>query len=206
MSQTLRCPSCEAPLELAYRFSKVVVCRYCHQTSMIGPAGLDPLAPGNGLVDTPSVLEVGAVGHIHETPFQVLGRLRFAYPGGLWDEWLLLGEDDQITWLQEDDGTFVAFRMMEMPSGLPLFDELSVGSQVTIDGNSMLVTEKTRAMIAGGEGELPFVVIPGADVNCVDLTGAGAVYALEYLPEETTFSFGRPVPADQLKVDRTAVS
>ena len=110
MSRSFSCPACGAPLEVENRFSRSVICAYCNQGAFITPGGLDPAGRGVQLVGTPSMLRIGARGRLEGEPCHVLGRLRYGYAGGYWDEWFVsLEAGARQLWLQEDDGVLTAF-------------------------------------------------------------------------------------------------
>jgi hypothetical protein len=202
MNRQLICPSCGAPLHVEHRFSRVVVCGYCNQSASITPGGLDRAGKGVSLVGAPSRLHVGATGRISGAAFRVLGRLRYGYDGGFWDEWFLLTDPDaHQVWLQEDDGEFTAFEKEAITGSLPTFDDVGVGQSMTANGRTLFITERIEAMILGGEGELYFAVTPGADVFIVDGTADGQVWSIEYQPDEITLSRGTPVAHAELEVD-----
>ena len=131
----------------------------------------------------------------------MLGRLRYAYPGGFWDEWFLVTDDGDEIWLQEDDGTFTAFEKEAISGALPPFEDVGVGSTISVNGRSLFVTETTEAMIQGGEGELRFLAIPGSDVCTVDGNAGGETLSIEYTPEEINLSRGRTIPVAALELD-----
>lgn len=199
MSQSFSCPSCSAPLEVEHRFSRVVICQYCNQTSEISPAGLDPTGKAPALVASPSILSLGATGQLLGKPFRVLGRLRYQYDGGFWDEWFCDHDGGQI-WLQEDDGEFTAFTKETLKTPVPDFYEVGVGSSINVNDRSIFVVEVCESIIAGGEGELYFRVSPGMEANCVDGNSDGEIYSIEYTPEEINLSRGREVPRSQIVV------
>ena len=200
MSESFNCPSCGAPLEVQHRFSRVVICQYCNQTSQITPEGLDPGGKAPQLVASPSILKLGASGRLFGQSFQVLGRLRYRYDGGFWDEWFLMTDDGKSIWLQEDDGEFTAFEKESIRSAVPAFDEVRVGSIVNVNNLALFVIERTAATIVGGEGELFFRVVPGQEVDCVDGNAGGEIYSIEYLPDEINLSKGRDVPRNAIEV------
>jgi hypothetical protein len=203
VSDTHACPSCGAPLEVKYRFSRVVVCAYCNQTSTITPSGgLDPATKVPALVAAPSRLAVGRTGWLDGEPCRILGRLRYGYAGGYWDEWfLIVGADERRVWLQEDDGELTAFEEAVATTPPPPFEDCAIGSTIRVNDRALFVSERTRAMIIGGEGELFFNVVPGADVDCVDALAGGETWSIEYQPDETTIARGRPLTPEALVLE-----
>ncbi len=200
-TQELSCPACSAPLAVENRFSRVVICQYCGQTSQISSSGLDPQGQATTLVPAPSRLHVGASGRLNGEAFRALGRLRYQYDGGFWDEWFCQTAGGQSIWLQEDDGELTAYRKQALTSPVPAFEDIRVGSMIPLNGASMFVTERCEAMIAGGEGELFFSITPGETVNCVDGNAAGDLLSIEFTPDEINLSSGLPIAATALIID-----
>jgi Domain of unknown function (DUF4178) len=192
----LNCPSCGALLELKYRHSRMVVCRYCGQTSYINANTLTAVGTPILLADYGSVLSVGKKGKINGKPFEVLGRLRFDYEDGFWDEWLISldGQWDVESWLQEDEGEFTLFRKQAIAAP-PAYYSLQVGTMATIGDQKTFISEKNKAVINGGEGELPFQIIAGEEADFVDgiIIGKKMTFSLEYMPGEIMFTIGEPL-------------
>lgn len=195
------CPSCGAALALANRFSKVVICQYCDQTSYVDTGGLSPKGRSGKLIESFSILFVGASGTLEGKRFRVLGRLRYEYYGGFWDEWFLEMEEGKFLWLQEDEGTFVAFQKKQIDSELPDISQFSVGTSLELGGRRIFITEKLEATIVGGEGELFFRVLPGQNVSCIDGNSSGSQVAIEITPNEIELCIGREVSIDDLILD-----
>lgn len=192
----LNCPSCGAMLELKYRHSKMVVCAYCGQTSYINANTLRAVGTPILLADYGSVLSVGKRGKIKGKAFEVVGRLRFDYEDGFWDEWLVLieGEWDTESWLQEDEGEFTLFRKQSLAQSAT-YRDFQVGTTATLADQTVFITEKNNAVINGGEGELPFQVTKGEKADFVDgiIIGKKLIFSLEYMPDEIMFNIGEPV-------------
>ncbi|MDJ1495643.1 DUF4178 domain-containing protein [Cytophagaceae bacterium DM2B3-1] len=191
---SLNCPSCGAMLELKYRHSKMVVCKYCGQTSYLNVGSIFTVGSPIVLADYGSILSVGKSGKIRNKPFEVVGRLRFDYEDGFWDEWLLIMENEDEIWLQEDEGEFVLFRKKNL-SDPPQYTSLVIGSITTIDTDNVFLTEKNKAVINGGEGELPFQVVAGEKADYVDgiVVGKKLIASFEYMPEGVVYNVGEPL-------------
>jgi ribosomal protein S27E len=193
--QTINCPSCGAQLELQYRHSRMVVCNYCGQTSYINAGLANPAGEKILLADYGSLLSVGKRGKLKGKLFQVLGRLRFNYEDGFWDEWLIWFDGSEFTdfWLQEDEGEFVLFSKKELKEPAPVFGNVKVGTSIAVNGYMLFITEKNRAVINGGEGELPFQVIPGEKADYMDGISGGKPISIEYMPGEVELNIGEAV-------------
>ncbi len=173
----------------------MVVCSYCGQTNYINAGGTQAAGEKILLADYGSVVSVGKRGKLKGKLFQVLGRLRFNYEDGFWDEWLIWFDGIEFTdyWLHEDEGEFTLFSKKELRDTPPVFGQVKVGTLIALNGHNIFVTEKNKATINGGEGELPFQVIPGEKADYIDGIEKGEPISIEYLPREVVFNEGELV-------------
>jgi hypothetical protein len=187
---SMNCPSCGAPIEIKNRFSKVLVCQYCGTHCHIGGDTLKAGAQQSKLADFPSLLSVGAKGKLLEKDFTVMGRMRYNYGDGHYDEWFI-DYDGEPSWVTEDEGAFSLYT--ETMEGVDVSDirDLRAGQSVTVAGVKMMVKETGEAVVEGGEGELLFYVEPGEEVTYIDAVGDGKVISIEYTDEEVEVFMGR---------------
>ena len=199
------CPSCGAELQLQYRFSQMVVCPFCDQTSHLSGEGL--LAQGEKikLADYGSKFFTGATGTIFNTNFRVFGRLRLEYPDGFWDEWLIRLENDpeKEYWLQEDEGEYILFEKSDKLPDNSNFDKTNVGDRINFESYQIFISEKNNAKIIGGEGELPHRIKPGEQCDFIDgiIIGKAIPTSLEFMPDnKTAFYYSiKPVTLNDFK-------
>jgi hypothetical protein len=199
--KSMSCPSCGAPLDIKNRFVKMVTCDFCSQVMLLKDTGLDPTGQVAKLAELPSPLFVDATGQMQGRKFQVMGRLRYQYDAGLWDEWFVVFDDGLPGWLVEDEGEFILYHKETLTSSVPPFDQIAVGSVIPIAGRQVFVTEKGKAQIAGGEGQLAFDILPGEEVRYVDGNSGEDQISVEYTSDEIEFLVGRAVARDDLVVD-----
>jgi len=199
--KSMSCPSCGAPLNISNRFVKMVTCDFCGQVMLLKESGLDPTGQVAKLAELPSPLYLDATGTIQGKQFKVLGRLRYQYDAGLWDEWFLTFEDDKPGWLVEDEGEYILYQKETLTSAVPSFEEIRVGSVISVAGRQMFVTEKGEANIAGGEGQLAFTILPGEEVRYVDGNSGEEQMSLEYTTDEIEFLVGRAIDPSELNVE-----
>lgn len=199
----INCPSCAAPLELSYRAAKSVVCSYCGQTSFINAGQLEAYGGAKLLLaDYGSLFELHQRGKIKNLPYEVVGRLRFEYYEGFWDEWLVLLNNQEEAWLMEDEGELTLFRKATLHGDAPSFEHIKVGRTVELrlqlpDSNQsglypIFIIEKHKAIIRGGEGELPFIVEPGEQADYADGICNGSPVSIDYTVEGVSVSWGMP--------------
>src|SRR5687767_6307609 len=137
----LNCPSCGAPLAVEHRFVRMVACGFCGSTCEISDEGLNLTGKLAKLAPLPTRFQVGQSGTLRGRPFKVLGRVRYGYDEGSWDEWYLLFDDGEPAWLEEDEGQYILSQVQRLRTEAPPFDEVRVGSRLDINGVPFMVTE-----------------------------------------------------------------
>ncbi|HNW27268.1 MAG TPA: DUF4178 domain-containing protein [Spirochaetota bacterium] len=189
-----QCTSCGAPVEIKNRFSKVLVCSYCGTHLKVTGDGFDAAGKHPKLAEFPSIFQVGSRGTILGKPFTALGRMRYNYPGGHFDEWFL-EYDGGTAWLTEDEGTYSLFTEVEEAVEFPDITAVRAGQNVMVGNKKVMVKEKGTAEIAGAEGELSFYVEPGTKVVYMDGVSEGKKIAIEGTENEIELFTGRPLLA-----------
>ena len=201
LTRTFECPSCGAQIERRFDQSKSLVCTHCGQTSHLMAGGLSMVGEKNLLIDYGSLFQLGEQRKIGDLNLQILGRLRLDYEDGFWDEWFALSLDNRDAWwIQEDDGAFTLFtKKADLDRSLS-WDSFTVGSSVNIPPlkEEVFITSKSRAKVNGGEGELPFPIIPGEPADFVDGIYKGNVISLELLPGEFALYVGKSLSLEHL--------
>jgi hypothetical protein len=190
---SLSCPSCGAPLPIENRFVRMVACKYCDTVSEVTDEGLDPTGKTAKLAPLPTIFRIGQRGTLRGRPFEVLGRVRYSYDEGAWDEWYLAFADGEIGWLEEEEGEYLLAKGERLRDEVPAFEAARVGSRISVNGHPLFITERCRARIAGAEGQLYFRTVPGRPVNFVEGNIGGRIAYLEYTEEEIEFGIGEPV-------------
>lgn len=205
----LNCPSCGAGIDVNYRHTLRVVCPYCGQTNVLNAEQqLSPNGPKQlPLVDYGSPLRVGAVGKLDGQDFKVMGRLRFEYPDGFWDEWLLRMGSDRTKryWLHEDEGDFILYQPIQLAADQWPFAKYEVGEFAPIGGMRVFITEKRKAKLQGAEGEIPFDVVAGSQAHFVDGIEGGRIVSVEFYADGSAEgSLGNLVDPRKLSVGSPA--
>jgi len=201
-SKEYTCPSCGAPMDQKKPGSRMLGCTYCGQTSFVNADSLQAVGAKAPLIDYGSSFAIGKTGVYQDKEFLVLGRLRYDYEDGFWDEWYVSFFEGDTMWIQEDDGSFVVFYYEEKLSHRMEYDSIRVGSTIGITDkiDSVFVTSKSKATLHGGEGELPFRVAPGSQADFVDGLMLGKVVSAEFLPADNVVFVGKPIDLDKFKL------
>jgi len=105
-ARSISCPSCGAAHDLVNPGIIMFSCEYCGTAvywdeEQIKSAGTQAVLP-EGF----SRLYRGATGSLQQKRFVVMGRVRYSFGHGFWDEWYLDCADGKTRWLTEDNHEF----------------------------------------------------------------------------------------------------
>jgi DNA-directed RNA polymerase subunit RPC12/RpoP len=200
--QQLQCANCGAPIEIENQFIRSVTCRYCDSSYLVnGSQGLDPAGKSAGLADFPSRLNVGMRGKMRGRGFRVLGRVRYSYEDGFWEEWQVAWDDGAPPdWLEEDEGYWTLYRRERVKSEIPPYDNVRVGSKVTINGKSVFITEKRTGKMIGSEGQFSSVLPLKGSFGYIQGSTDGKAASVNYWDDEIELSVGDELEPHELTI------
>lgn len=204
MSRNVACPNCGGEHTLANPGITMLVCSFCKSVVYWGDDAQIHAGNKSVLPESDSRLYLMATGKLKGVGFQVLGHLRYDHGRGSWDEWYLQLDDDRVVWISEDERELSLETPLTPDAAPPPSGQLEVGSSVPLGGVAFTVRELGRATCTGGEGQLPFTVLPGEQYPYADLASVdGQRFAtLEYDEGDSPTCFvGEVLDHDTLQVD-----
>ncbi|WP_301101247.1 DUF4178 domain-containing protein [Propionivibrio sp.] len=208
--KTANCPSCGAPVSFRSPASVYAVCEFCRSTLLRDGEALKNLGRMADLMDDPTCIQIGSEGTFRGLHFGVIGRIQLKHEAGLWNEWHILFDDARSAWLSEAGGEYVVSSQVPVTDILPAFEALRPEMQLSIAGRSFRVSDLASARCISGQGELPFKVEAGYDVNTADLRSNDRFVTLDYSETPPLVFVGYPATFDELKLthlkDATAAS
>jgi hypothetical protein len=170
------CPNCGAAISFRSVDLPVRVCDYCHSSIIRTGDGLEAMGKVAEVPDDVSPLQIGVRGSDGGHGFQLIGRVRWRWTDGGWNEWLALFDDGSTGWIGEAMGRYMVLRQIarsgpvsKVERGLSAGARIILGTEATINGVDYRVTDVKEATCAGSEGELPFNTPPGFSMPSVDL-------------------------------------
>ncbi|MFZ4814764.1 MAG: DUF4178 domain-containing protein [Phototrophicaceae bacterium] len=198
----MNCKSCGAPLKIANQFVRSVSCEFCGSSYIVnGSAGLDPTGASAGLADYPSRISIGAQGNVRGRGFTVLGRIRYSYPAGFWDEWQIEWHDGAPPdWLEEDEGYWTIYKRQRVRGVVPSFDEIKVGKTYKIDNYNVFITEKRKAKMLGSDGQFAFVLPVRGEFGFATGSADGQVVNVNFFEDEIALSIGEDLEHHDIKI------
>jgi hypothetical protein len=198
----LACSNCGADLEVENQFIRTVTCRFCGSNYLVsGSDNLDMKGTSTSLADYPSRLSVGMRGEIRGRGFRVLGRIRYGYDGGFWEEWQIAWDDDAPPdWLEEDEGYWTVYRRARIKGAVPTYDQVRVGSTVSINQKQVYVTEKRTAKVVGSEGQFSSVFPLTGTFGYIQGGANDQTVSINYWEDEIELSIGDELEHHELKI------
>ena len=202
-AEAISCPSCGATHDVRNPGVITVVCEYCGNAvywdkEKVRSAGKQSILP-EGF----SRLYRGATGSLNQRRFCVMGRVRYSFGKGFWDEWFLEFADGSIGWLTEDNHD-LALQTRTSPGRIPPFTSLRPGKTITIRKDAtVVVREVGQAECIGVEGDLPIEVGTGETYSFADAgTPDGQfVFGIEYDADPPTVFIGKWLKYGELTLD-----
>ncbi|MES2445075.1 MAG: DUF4178 domain-containing protein [Pseudomonadota bacterium] len=206
MTLHLPCPNCGAPVAFRSAALPSVVCAQCRSMLVRSDSGVAVTGVSAAVPFDVSPVQLGMRGSIDGLAFEVVGRLRWAWTDGSWNEWLLLFGDGRTRWLGDAMGQFMILEERPFEAiktrGLKTIaagGEAVPGTELQIDGGRWVIGDARDVVCIAAEGELPLDPRPGSRLYSVDIRNAtGDVASLQRDAEGTSFYSGRYVTLAEL--------
>jgi hypothetical protein len=173
----INCPSCGAGHDITNPGIVTIVCEYCGNAIYWDAKKVQSAGEQSILPEGFSRLYRGATGRLKGRRFFVMGRVRYSFGSGFWDEWFLEFGDGGIAWLTEDNHEF-AVEKRAAAKNLPPMDQLSPGTRLTVKGIPFVIEEVGKAECLGMEGDLPISVESGETYAFADGSSPDGKYSL----------------------------
>lgn len=149
----LNCPACGGPISRSNPGIVTSVCPHCENVVYWDADAVRSAGFKAGLTEGYTRLFLGAVGDFAGHHGVVVGRVRYRYAAGIWDEWYVnLGE--RFVWITEDDHD-LAMEGPETRRVAPVARDARLADKFTVEDTEFHVEEVGEAVCAGVEGELP---------------------------------------------------
>ncbi len=172
------CPQCGAPV--AFRSSLPSrVCDYCRSLLVRDGDDLRRVGQVAAVPEDVSPLQLGARGRFDGHGFELVGRVRWRWTDGAWNEWYAAVDDGRFWWLGEAAGRYM---LLAPTSGdaeqnatyrrIASGREPEVGEQSRIGSTQYSVVDVRYVECVASEGELPTATPSGSKALSVDLSAS----------------------------------
>ncbi len=155
------------------------VCDYCRSAILRDGDTLRAAGKVATVPEDVSPLQLGTRGRFDGQAFELVGRVRWQWTDGGWNEWLALYDDGRHGWLGEAMGRFMLLgeagqggRQLAIVrkiagGGMPV-----VGESGSLAGTKYVATDVRQVTCVASEGELPSPTITGTKALSIDLMAA----------------------------------
>lgn len=180
----------------------MAMCQYCSNAVYWDAGAIQSAGQQSSLPEGFSRLYRGAAGTLMQKRFVVLGRVRYSFGHGFWDEWFVELEDGAKGWLTEDDHE-LALEFPAEKAQLPGFASFAPGQSFQYAQSAFMVEEVGHAECLGFEGTLPIVVQTGERYPYVDASSPDGQQTLgiEFDEQVPTVFRGRWLAHAELRLD-----
>ena len=174
----INCPQCGYPLPIYFQYTKLLECPSCRSTIFLDDEVARVRGDSSALTEEPSLIKLHQLFKFESHSYLPVGKIRYSYGRGFWEEWFLKRNDGASWWLSIDEGDFVLEREVSLDLiGDFDVDNLKIGNFV----GDFMVTEIATGECKGFAGELPEPIEIGAKHGYIHFQGeAGELLTLEY--------------------------
>ena len=198
----VQCPTCGAEQRVVNPAAVSVQCPYCDAIMMLVDQDWTPTGKKSRLSQGFSRLYCGALCTIESQEYRIVGRVRYSYGKGFWDEWYALTDTGQGTWITEDDHEFSVqseISHTELSRDISLFP---LEMKWRLEIRPIVYFRDRRGGLLRIEGELPKEILPNERYRYADggsLDGTSAL-GIEYDDTPPTIFVGRWIHAKDIQV------
>ena len=203
---SVNCPNCGAAVTFRSAALPSRICDYCQTILVRSGDGVEAVGKAASLPFDVSPIQIGTGGRFENEGFEVIGRVRWGWTDGSWNEWLLLFDGGAHAWLGEAMGQYMMLR--ERPLGDVRSDavnlvaagrDVPIGTTAEIDGETLTAADARPATCIAAEGELPFTAPAGWSIYSVDFRSpSGRCASLQQEEGSAGFYDGRYVTLAEL--------
>jgi ribosomal protein S27AE len=127
VDQKKNCPQCGDTLAVHFKYSKLIKCQSCGSSIFLEDEAVKVIGERAVLSDEPSLIQIYTSFSYENNHYLPLGKIRYSYGRGFWEEWFLKNEQNQEFWLSIDEGDFVLEEHISMNIHLTTFQQFKVG-------------------------------------------------------------------------------
>lgn len=201
MRRTAECPSCGAPVQFAWSAAVQTACPYCRSILVRHDVDLEKVGIVADLPPDASPIQLYTEGVFDNRRFMVVGRIRYEWEQGGWNEWHIVFNDQASGWLSDAQAEYAVSFLATPAEPLPAEDQVAPGKLVRIAGAPFYVTHLTRVRYVGFEGELPFTTADRSEFLTADLRTFDARFAtIDYSETPPLLFAGRFTSFDELRL------
>lgn len=171
VEKQFNCPQCGYRLSLYFKHTKLIQCESCKSTIFLEDDAVHLSGDSSVLAPEISILELSKPFFLKQKSYLPLGKIRYSYGRGFWEEWWVKDTQNNEYWLSVDEGDLVFQQKITVTYPDDLISSLRVG---LVTSDDWVVTELGTATCEGFEGSLPKKVVIGSSYSYAHLSGKDA--------------------------------
>ena len=183
----LACPQCGSALSPAMPGLPVVTCASCDAMVLIENGALEHVGDSGRMPFDVSPLRIGTTLLVDGTRGEIVGRERWAWERGSWNEWLLQLPGADHRWVAEEAGYYMVMApiapradVMQRLGGMKRLGRAALGNTVKVEKVGYTVADIKTVRCIASEGHLPHIVPPAQERHSIDLRSrSGAVLTFQ---------------------------
>jgi len=197
IDKSQNCPQCGDKLEIYFKYSKLIKCQSCSSSIFLEDNAVKVIGKSSVLSPEPSLMQLHHPFSYKEKQYLPLGKIRYSYGRGFWEEWFLKDESNKEYWLSIDEGDFVLQEKIKLSLPFKSSRELNIGKRY----GKHIVTEKGEGQCVGFEGELPQEIHLDEKHHYVHLSeGSGKLLTVEFTQQKTEMFKGEWIDPLEIEV------
>ncbi|MEO0463620.1 MAG: DUF4178 domain-containing protein [Pseudomonadota bacterium] len=165
MEAEANCPNCGAPIGLGQPGLPVLTCPFCQTLISKSDDTLSAVGDAGRVPFDVSPLQIGTRLVVDGKRGEIVGRERWAWDRGFWNEWLLQLPDGSIRWVAEEAGQFMVMEEteatptnIEQLQAIDTTDRGSLGKRIRIGRINFTVADVKIIRCVASEGSLPHII------------------------------------------------
>ena len=191
------CPQCGYLLSIHFKFSKLVKCYSCGSSIFLEDDSAKLIGKSSTLSAEPSLIKLHSPFRYEGKSYLPLGKIRYSYGRGFWEEWFLKDDENQEFWLSIDEGDFSLEQKRSFSYKFKSIDTLVIGNVY----GGYIVEEKGFGECVGFEGELPENIEIGEKHYYAHLSkGNGILATVESFDNKVVTYMGRWIDPFKIEV------
>jgi hypothetical protein len=182
-----------------------VTCSYCQTLIRREGGNIEAIGKVAVLPFDVSPVQLGSTVGWRGARFTLVGRVRWGWQDGSWNEWFAEGTDGKHLWLGEAMGSFMISEerpdLLDLPQirAFAAGEPLNRGMTMTIGDNSFEASDVKNVSCLGSEGDLPFATAIGTAITSVDFRSPdGSALSLQREADGTSAWLGEYLELGQL--------
>jgi len=127
IAKTINCPQCGYALPLYMKHTKLVQCTSCKSSIFLENDATKLAGDSSVLASKISILELNQPFFYDHKSYLPLGKIRYSYGRGFWEEWWIKDTQNNEYWLSIDEGDLVLQQKTQMHYDNDIVEHLSIG-------------------------------------------------------------------------------